>query len=148
MGIYFPSNTKQIIDAIREAIGRPIIAEVVTISGCGVCSLDPVTNTSTNSFCPVCSGTYWIETVSGAPILAHVNQKPLDDLQWVTGGKYFEGDATAQVEYSQINLDLIERSRYFIVDGKRFEKDKIELRGVPNINRIILILKEMEDEVI
>lgn len=148
MSIYFPSNTKEIIDSIRNAIGRPIIAEVVTISGCWNCSLDPVTNTSTDSFCPVCSGVYWIESVSGASILAHVNQRPLDNLQWVTGGKYFEGDATVQMEYSQVNLDLIERSKYFIVDGKRFEKDKIELRGVPTVNRIILILKERDDEII
>ena len=147
MAITFPSNTKQIIDAIRTAIGRDIIAEVITVSGCSVCSLDPVTNTSVDSFCPVCSGLYWIETISGATILAHVNQKPLDNLQWVTGGKYFEGDATVQVEYNAVNLDLIERSKYFIVDGKRFEKDKIELRGVPNVNRIILILKERDNEI-
>lgn len=148
MPITFPNNTRQVINEIRGAIGREIIAEVITLSGCNACGLDPVTNTSIDSFCPVCSGVYWIETISGASILAHVSQRPMDDLQWITGGKYFSGDATVQIEYTSLNLDLIERSKYFIVDGKRFEKDKIEFRGVPEVNRIILILKERDNEIV
>lgn len=147
MAIIFPSNTAQIINEIRNAIGRNIIAEVISVEECPVCMLDPVTNTSTDSFCPVCSGNYWITTVSGASILAHVSYKPLDDLEWVTGGKYVAGDATAQIEYTEENLTLVEGSKYFILDNRRFEKDKIELRGVPNINRIILILKERDNEI-
>jgi len=145
--IVFPSNTSEIIDAIRNAIGRGIDCEIPTVSGCTTCSLDPVTNTSTNSFCPVCSGVYWITAWDVVTISGHVSWRSDGDLDWVTGGRLFDGDCTVQIKYSEDNLQYIEDAKYFRVDGKRMYKDKTVLRGFPTLNRIIVVMKEQDDEI-
>ncbi len=144
MTITFPS-TKDTIDAIRDAIGRDIILVTTTYSGCWACSLDPITNQSTNVFCTVCSGIHWIPTVTENELLAHVTWGNSDALLWVTGGQLLEGDCRISIEYTAENLNLVENANYYIVDNKKlFFKKKI-LRGVPTINRILIDLKEERD---
>lgn len=145
--ITFPSNTKETIDAIRETIGREIeIFYVYSSYACPAanCELDPVTNTSTNSFCPTCSGVYWIPVISGYPIQAHITWGSSDELQWVPGGQYFDGYCRVQVVYSSYINDIIDASEYFVVDEKKLEVESKRLRGVPTINRILVDLKEFE----
>ncbi len=141
MTITFPS-TKATIDAIRGAIGRDIEIYTSTLSGCPACSLDPITNQSTNVFCTVCSGVYWIPTYTANDVLAHITWGNSDNLLWVTGGQLLEGDCRISIEYTVDNLSLVDDADYFVVDGKKLFFNKKMLRGVPAINRILVDLKE------
>ena len=146
MNITFPSNTRETIENIINAIGRDVEFVSATYSGCYNCSLDPITNTSTNSFCTVCSGVYWIPTWSGDNIEAHVTWKFADKDQWETGGHVFIGDGIIKVMYSGPYMDIINNAEYAVVDGKEVNIEKITLLGVPSINRIILDFKERNKE--
>ena len=146
MLITFPSNTTEIIDDIRGAIGRPV--SFYSISNETVCSagciLDPVTNTSTNSFCPVCSGNYYIYTYSGVTVSGHVFWNSSDLMNWPSAGFTFEGECRVQIKYTQELLSLVDNTEYVIVDGKKMTIRNKAYRGVPNINRIILYLDQEE----
>jgi len=146
MQITWPSDTRDTIENIITAIGRDVTFYTSTISGCYNCTLDPVTNTSTNSFCPVCSGVYWIPLYSGYNITAHVTWKYADKDKWETGGHVFIGDGIIKVMYSGPYMDIIEDTDYAVVDGKQVNIEKITLLGVPSINRIVLDFKERNKE--
>lgn len=144
--VSFPTNTSQTIEEIIDAIGRDVEFIQVTFSGCTYSgdSLDPVTSTSTNSFCPVCSGLYWIPTYSGIDIKAHITWKPSDVLQWESGGQFYTGDALVKVTYTPEHLDAVENAKYLVVDGKEMTVRKTTLLGVPQINRILMETVEKE----
>jgi len=150
MTITFPSDTKDKIDDIRDAIGRTITFNssvrqtACTISGC---SLDPVTNVSTNSFCPTCGGNYWIDVISGYPITAHVRWNSMDKGVGYSAGELFEGECRAQIEYTTSNITIVNSSETVQVDGKLMSIDRRIYKGVPTLNRIVLILNEEEKDV-
>lgn len=133
-----------IIDDIRNRIGRDVVFYTTTISGCAVCSLDPVTNESTDSFCTTCSGVYWIRTFSGVAINAHVTWGSADELAWVTGGQFFDGDCRVQVKYTDTNATVIENTDYVDVDSRKMRIKSVIPRGVPEINRLLVNLVEEE----
>lgn len=147
MSITWPSNTTTVIDDIRDAIGRDITIYQTTsglpcpASGCG---LDPVTDLSINSFCPTCSGFYWINTVSGLTMTAHVRLRNVDTPIWTVGGFLLEGDAQFQIKYTVANIAAVDGMEYVIIDDKTFVKKDISLRGVPTVNRIVVALEEKE----
>ncbi len=147
MTIVWPDDTVDVIDEIRNAIGRDIIL-YRTISGipCPVsgCDLDPVTNLSTDQFCPVCEGEHWLSTTSGITITAHVFDRTLDVPVWTAGGLIVDGDISAQIKYTVTNLDAVENAEYYEVDGKEFIQKSFSLRGVPDLNRIVIALIEKE----
>lgn len=147
MVITWPSNTTEITDEIRNVIGRDITI-YLTVSGIPCtysgCYLDPVTNLSTNQFCPSCAGSYWLETVSGYNVLAHVRPLELDSSIYVTGGVVVEGDALVQIKYTVESLNAVQNSKYYIVDNKTFIQKNFSIRGVPTVNRIVVTLVEKE----
>lgn len=141
----FPDNTREIITDIIDMIGRDVTFYVVTsISGCSLCSLDPVSNTSTDSFCPTCSGEYWIPTYSGWVTTAHVTWGRSEDKQWVTGGMVDDGTVTAKFMHTADAEEIVHNAKYVIVDDREMDVVDIILRGVPAVNRIIVKLKEKE----
>lgn len=140
--ITFPTDTADTIDAIRHAIGRMIVVDIPHIEECTVCSLDPTTNTSTNSFCPVCSGLYFIPVLSGYSVESHITWGPSDNLAWVTGGQLLEGECRIQIKYTPQNLLAVLSGINYHVDDKVMYKDTYVLRGAPELNRIIVNLKE------
>jgi len=148
MSITWPPNTTTVIDEIRDAIGRDITI-YTTISGipcpASGCGLDPVTNLSINSLCPTCSGFYWINTVSGLTVKAHVRLRNVDTPIWTVGGFLVEGDAQFQIKYTTANINAINNMEYVVMDGKTFVKKDISLRGVPTVNRIVVALEEKEE---
>jgi len=142
MKIVFP-ETKEIIDEIRSAIGRPVVFYVIaSLSGCSSCDLDPVANTSVDSFCTECNGTYWIPVYSGVIISGHVSWGKSDQMRWESGGQWYEGSCGVQIAYSLDNLETVRDSIYVIVDDKEMEVRKTMLRGVPELNRILIDLIE------
>ncbi len=143
----WPSNTGLIVNAIRDEIGREVTFVSHTVSGCSICTLDPFTDTSTNSFCPSCSGLYWIPTYSGTDILAHITWGQADILNWYTAGQQFDGDVRLQIEFTVANLATVDNCDWVEVDGKSVEIKKRILRGVKPINRILLDCIELEKEV-
>lgn len=135
----------EFLDAVRNAIGREVSFHYVASSvPCSSCNLDPVNNTSTNSFCPVCSGTYWIPVNAVESVLAHITWGKSDTLSWASAGQYFEGDCRIQIKYTQANLNLINNAKYLTVDGKNMRIENKLFRGVQEINRILLDLSEQE----
>ncbi len=138
MLITFPSDTKDTIDAIRNAIGRPVTFYTENRAVCTGCSIDPITDTSTNSFCTVCSGVGYVITFSGVVISGHITHAPSELMQWQTGGKLVDGDCRVQIEYTEANLALLPSVSYANVDGNTFDVRKWMLRGVPEVNRILI----------
>jgi hypothetical protein len=148
MAITFP-DTVTIIDDIRSAIGRDIIFVQATLSGCTYsgCSLDPIANSSINSYCPACSGLYWIPIYSTVTISGHVTWAPSDYNNWQTGGQQIDGDCRVQIKYTPANVVVVESSKWVEVDGKKLQVRKKMLRGVKQLNRILIDLIEVEKEV-
>ena len=149
MNITFPSDTKKIIDAIRTAIGREVIFVTnETPSGCTAsgCSLDPIANTSTNSFCTVCSGNYWIPVYIEYTISGHITWNPSDILNWQSAGQLFDGEVRVQIEYTDTNIHILDITDHVILDNRIMEIKKKFFRGVKPINRILIDLIEKERE--
>lgn len=145
MVIVWPDNTKEVIDDIRGAIGRDVEFYVVASSiACPTCELDPITNHSTNSFCPTCSGIYWVPLYSGYTISGHVTWGNSDFENWYPGGYQFDGDVRVQIEYTLANLDIVDNAEYVYVDDKVMEIKSFILRGVQAINRILIDMIEKE----
>jgi len=148
MNIVFPANTRDVIEDIIDAVGRDVTFYTSTLSGCSYSgdSLDPITNTSTNSFCPVCSGVWWIPTWSSNYLKAHVTWKYADQSEFHSGGYVFIGDGTVKIMYSGPYMDIVNSTEYMVVDGKQADIQKVTLLGIPSINRIILDFKERSNE--
>jgi hypothetical protein len=137
----FPDGT-EVIDSIRNLIGRDVTFYTEYKVPCSACSIDPVTNTSVNPFCIVCSGIGRIITLSGTPVLAHITHAPAQGVQWVSGGQLPDGDCLIQIKYSAENVTIIDNCSYVLVDEQKFDIKKRILRGVKQLNRIILSLIE------
>lgn len=133
-----------IIDDIRGLVGRDVDFYVPTLSGCSVCVLDPVTNTSTDSLCSGCGGDYWIKTYVITTVTGHITWGGMDALNWQTGGQLFDGDCRIQIKLKNDTLDMLDNSDFVIADNRTLEiKSKI-LRGVPTLNRVLVDCIEKE----
>jgi len=147
MVITWPTNTADITDQIRNAIGRniqvyfPVSGIACVYSGC---FYDPTTGLSTNPFCPACNGKYWINGVSYVEMLAHVTIKGADIPVWTVGGYIIDGDAIVQVKYTTSGYETTQNASYVVVDSKKYLIKNSALRGVPNPNRIIMVLEQQE----
>lgn len=145
--VEIPTLMVDIINDIRSAIGRGGVFTVLdSTTECPVCDLDPNTGTSTDSFCPVCSGLHYIPEYSEVTITGHVSWGVADDTNYYSAGQVPEGDCRFQIGYTEYNLDIVERMVSVVIDNRRLELDKQIPRGVPQLNRLILILDEEEKE--
>lgn len=143
----WPSNTVQIKAEIISGIGRPVEFWTVYSSyACSGCTLDPVTNTSTDSFCEICSGNYWIPLYSGDTLRAHVTWKYADQQQYLTGGDVMLGDCQVKVILESGIDSLVSNAEYVIVDDRKMNIDRITYRGAVTPDRVILDLKEEEKD--
>jgi len=145
----FPTNTRAIITEIINQDGRQVTFNVLaTASGCYNCDLDPVSNTSIDSYCPVCSGQYWINTYSGWTTVAHVTWGRSEEKDWQTGGMIDNGECQVKFMHTPEAEDVVYRAEYVVVDQRIMQPlpGGIILRGVPEVNRIIVRLREKEKE--
>ncbi len=141
------SEEIEVVDAIRDAIGRETMWWIIaSVSGCSVCNYDPVNDASTDAFCPVCSGEYWIPTYSGVSISGHITWGHSEQLGWQSGGQMFEGDCRVQIKYTEDNLNAVDNAKWVEVDGRIMQIVKKILRGVQTINRILVDLIEKNKE--
>ena len=141
----FPTNTREQIEYIITHKGRPVtFYSVVSVSGCQECNLDPITQTSTDSFCPTCSGVYWIPTYSGLQLISHITYGTVDSRNWQTGGIVDDGTITAKVMYSGPHFEIINNSEYVIADDIEYDIINVDIRGVQEVNRILVKLKQKE----
>ncbi len=142
----FPTNTRELIEQMINYDGRDVtIYTVETVSGCALCNLDPFSDTSTDSYCPSCSGLYWIPTYSGWTTTAHVTWGRSEDKAWETGGMIDNGECSVKIMHSQEAEDLVYNAAFIVVDGREMNvQPGIILRGVPQVNRIIVNLREKE----
>lgn len=139
--ISFP-ETRTIKNQIRAAIGRYVIFYTDVRTDCPICVVDPVTGESLDSFCPYCSGIGYTVVPSGTSILAHITNAPGDKPQFTQGGNWFDGDCRVQIEYTDANLSVVDAADRVIVDNKEYEIKHKHLRGVQELDRILVDLKQ------
>lgn len=138
----FP-NTVAIKDAIRESIQRAIVINVaVEGTPCPACDLDPITNVSTDSFCYYCSGVYWVNTTSGYTVSGHVRWISSDQPLYTAGGVIDEGNCIVTIKHTDDNLTAVQNSENFIIDNRDLYLVRYIPRGVQELDRIRIILKE------
>lgn len=143
----WPTSESQLsfLNNSLETIGRDVsLFYVASVSGCSVCSLDPVSNTSTDAFCVVCSGLYWIETLNEYVTKAHITWKSSDELSWYSAGKQMDGDCQIRLNLASGIENIVDSTRYVLVDDKTMQVRKSVLRGAPEVNRILITLLEKE----
>jgi hypothetical protein len=146
MVITFPTDTESIIDGIRGAIGRDTYWYTLdSKTECPTCGVDPVTDTALDSFCPTCSGVGYIINYLETAISGHITWGYSEELGWQTGGTLDEGECRVQIKYTPENITIVDNVEWVIVDGKKMQFIKKILRGVQNINRILVDLKEKEE---
>jgi len=147
MIITWPSNfARTVTDSIRNAIGR-VITIFVKVSGipCPICTLDPVTNLSTDPFCASCGGNYWINTTSSYLCSAHIRWRKTDQPLWSPGGIVDEGDCKVTICYSGEALNNVINSDHFLVDDEELYMKSYILKGVRTPNRIAVTLLQDPD---
>ena len=145
MFVWPGTKVRNQIEEIIHTVGRDVdFFYVYSSYACPICDLDPVTQTSVDSYCPVCSGVYWIDVYSGVTMSAHVTWKFDYQNEFETGGKYFVGDARVKVMHTPEREQLIKETKYLIVDGKTMNVEKTTLLGTP-INRIVVDVKELDE---
>lgn len=144
MYITWPQSiVNETIETIRGVIGRAITINVRTQGQpCPVCNLDPVTNLSVDPWCYVCSGSYWINTISGYTISGHVLWGTAESPLIQPGGLIPEGDCKVTILFTDEFEQLVKSAKDFIVDGKTMSLKSYRLRGVPTPNRIAIYMVE------
>lgn len=135
------------IDGVRTRIGRNVTVYYPSTTACTICApsgyLDPISNTSWYTTCPVCQGSYWLHTTNTEEILARVHWVSNEGITATPGGKYFLGDA--QITVDPIYTDKLESAQSaqggVLVDGQDFSILRINPLGAPEINRVRAILR-------
>lgn len=146
--ITWPENeVNQITSQIIQAVGREFTLYTKS-SGtpCPQCLssgwYDPVTNSSTNSFCTICQGEYWINIPSGTILTGHVKWVIGEIPRWQPGGITPDGDCIITVLFSSGIENQVKNSLRFSVDNKDLTLKGYKLRGVKHPNRIIITLQQ------
>lgn len=147
----FPEGSKDAIDKIRVTVGRLVTINVLAGRvGCTGCSLDPVTDHSTDSFCEICDGLYWINTYSGYTVIGHVRWQGADMNMYHAGGIIPYGDCKVTITYNDTNLEHVKESESWYVDDKTLYMEDFILKGIRGPNeehepsRIQVVLKQEE----
>lgn len=139
------------IDSVRQTIGRTVTVYTQHLSACTLCAasgyLDTFSNTSWYVTCPICSGSYWLNTATATEVLARVHWVSNEGITATPGGKYYLGDAQITVDpsYTELLEAAQNQAGKVVVDGQDFQILKINPLGAPEINRVRAILKGMGD---
>lgn len=147
--MFFPEGTFDTINTMRGIVGRGVTVTVhENDTACTICSLDPVTNESTDVMCSGCDGLYWIPVYSDYTISGHVRWDFADQVNWEPGGIVPEGDCKVTIKYSTENLRRVINSYSWLVDNIPLYITNYRLKGIRGPNeehepsRISIILKQ------
>lgn len=141
------SEVKDVLSGILTVVGRSFTINVKqTGIPCPLCLaggyLDPVTNTSTNSFCSICYGAYYINNISAISMSGHVRWINSEIPRWQSGGIIPDGDCKITVAFTDEIRANIENADTFEVDNKILSLKSYTIKGAKSPNRIIITLKE------
>ena len=141
--ITWPENTKEVIDSIRGVIGREITIHY-TSSGvpCPTCTLDSLTGRPYDPFCSTCGGDGIVTSGIDLTVSGHVLWSRVDSHYNSPAGRISTGDCKVTVEYTDNIITIINSADYFLVDDERLYLEDYDLRGVKEINRVALQLKQ------
>ena len=137
------------IDAVRNAIGRNVTFYIPSGVPCSLCSasgyLDTYNGISYYTTCPICAGSYYINSAQAHIILARVRFTNDEAIVATPGGKYFTGDATVTIapEYLNIAQQTQVEGGEVLVDNHKMEIVKIIPLGTIQTNRLRVVLKNM-----
>ena len=67
-------------------------------------------------------------------------------MNWYSAGQQFDGDCRVQVKLTEANLDLVKNCDWAEVDDKKLQVKKTTLRGVQSLNRILVDMIELEED--
>jgi len=147
--IEFP-DTKDTKDAIRLVIGRDIDFIFKSFTECSTCSglgyYDEVNQSSLNSFCPVCSGMYWIASESIVTVNSHVRWRAADEPQREVGGETVMGDCIITIASDALTSSQLDNIQEIRVDERNLVPMRIIPRGVPNIDRYRIMARQWNKE--
>lgn len=143
------ARMKAIIDSKRGEIGRYVSFYTSALDPCSLCTAsgyyDPATDSTFYFTCPICAGSYYLNTAIETEVLARIHWTNDEAVHITPGGKYYAGDATIVIDPEY--LDLAEQTQSdtgkVYVDGHDMQIDKIIPVGAPIINRYKLVLKNM-----
>jgi len=138
-------NTAQ--EKIRQVLSRAFVINVkASGEACPDCSLDPVTNTSTDPFCVTCGGFYWINNTEAVTLSGHVRWRGQDQPNLYAGGTVPDGDCQVTITYTDQAVTYINKSIDFVVDDRVLSLKNFQLKGQPTPNRIkIVLVEELND---
>lgn len=142
---------KEIIDDVRENIGRSVFFYTTSLSACPLCLAnnlyDAKSDVSFNVLCPICKGTYWINTAVENEVLARVHWVNDEAVTATPGGKYYIGEATLTINIDDLEIaeQCQSESGKVVVDNHDMSITKIIPMGAPDINRYRIVLKNMGD---
>jgi hypothetical protein len=136
----------QIEEIINNSTGRDVdIFYVYSTYECPACNLDPITQTSTDSFCETCSGVYFIPVWSGIMWSGHVTWKYDFKNEFETGGRVFIGDVQTKFVYETERESILKTPKtYLVVDDITVDIIKTTQLGNP-INRLVVHCKERQE---
>jgi hypothetical protein len=136
----------QIEEIINNSTGRDVdIFYVYSTYACPSCNLDPITHTSVDSYCPTCSGEYYIDVFSGVTWSGHITWKYDYKNEYETGGRVFIGDVQTKFVISDEREDVLKTPKtYLVIDDITVDVVKITKLGNP-ANRLIVSCKEREE---
>ncbi len=111
MIISFPS-TKAIKDSIRDAIGQDATfvfeGDVIECSLCSASGLyDPINETSLDSWCPTCSGAYFLPTDVEVDIKSHVRWNYGDQKDMDSAGYIPLGDCSITIDKDDMDIEML-----------------------------------------
>lgn len=144
------SYVKSQIDQARDVLGRIVDVHTPRRDACSICLpsgyYDSRTDTSFYTQCPVCKGTYYLNTTDVTGVLARVHWVQDEAITATPGGKYYLGDAqiTVDIKYRTL-FEAAQPNGKVVVDGHDMGIVKISPMGAPEINRYRIILKGTGD---
>jgi hypothetical protein len=137
---------KEIIDGVREQIGKPVSVYTPIKSACNLCTssgyYDSFSDHSIYFTCPECKGSFWKNTLTVTVINARVHWTANEAIGVTAGGKYFSGDASLHVdpEYHTLFQDSMNGGKV-VVDNQEMNVIRINPLGAPTLNRYRIILR-------
>jgi hypothetical protein len=137
---------KEVIDGVRDQIGRDISIYTPIRSACVRCTAsgfyDSISDHSIFFTCPECKGTFWKSGMEETTINARVHWTTNEGITATPAGKYYSGDAYFHVttEYHEL-LQKCQNGGKVMIDTQEMNIIKINPQGAPVVNRYKAILK-------